>query len=273
MIVHRCTQGSPEWWELKRGVPSASNFSRIITSRGKLSAQAEGYAAELCSEIKSLNPKFFTSRGTEAMRHGATVEPEARRFYEMERSVDVDQVGVCFTDDERFCASPDGLVEDVGCLELKAPLPKTHAQYLLKGELPAAYRQQVHGQLVVTGLAWVDFLSYCPGLDPLLVRVTPDEFTELVRKALEEFWGTFQSVRAKLCPVTPAEEAIKAWKKFLRQVGDEIDAFNRGLPNMSGLAYEIRRECWELSKKHGDDRGWLFDPTAKTFSLPPKPEF
>ncbi len=50
----------------------------------------------------------------------------------------------------------------------------------------------------MTGRKWVDFVSYCPGLDPLMVRVTPDEFTAKLGEALEEFWKKFVAAKAKI---------------------------------------------------------------------------
>ena len=36
MIIHSCAQGSPEWFQLHCGIPSGSEFDRIITPGGKL---------------------------------------------------------------------------------------------------------------------------------------------------------------------------------------------------------------------------------------------
>lgn len=194
-------QYSAEWWECRRGIPTASNFGRIITPKTmKYSSQADDYAAELISDIVSLNPPFFTERNghTPAMRNGIDFEPEARRFYEMERDVDVSPGGFCLSDDGRFGCSPDGLIGEEGCLELKCPLAKTQVLYLIDGVVPPEYRPQVHGQLIVTGRKWVDFMSYAPGLEPLLIRVEPDDFTKKLAEALEKFYARYQELLAKM---------------------------------------------------------------------------
>lgn len=243
LTIDECPQGSPEWWEAKRGIPSASNFDRIMVPVGKqccliaghdgehqlaqepeegqpkpklprgklrcqakvqyLSAQAEGYIDELIGDLAGFDPPWLsesrTKPPTKQTAYGLEMEAEARRFYAMTRKAKPYCVGVCITDDGRFCASPDALVDPDGCVEIKCPERKTHVGYLRHGRLPDEYKCQVHGQLVVTGRAWVDFLSYVPGgLPPLLIRVEPDEFTGKLAAALDEFWTLYQATRARV---------------------------------------------------------------------------
>lgn len=216
MRIIPCIQRSPEWWEARRGVPTASGFDRILTSvTARPSAGQEGYIAELISDTICQNPNFFTERpgNTEAMRNGESCEPDARRFYEVERNVEVQEVGFIMDDQGRFGCSPDGLVPaDHGGLELKVPLAKTQVEYLLEGTLPIAYKQQCHGCLIVTGAKYWDFLSYHPGLSPLLLRVEPDDYTEALRAELENFWVKYQAAKAKLLKPSsrPQENAPQA---------------------------------------------------------------
>ncbi len=104
MKSYQVIQYSPEYWDLKRGVPSASNFDRIITSKGALSKSCDKYIAELLAERVALNPNFFTERPghTAAMRNGLDTEPEARRYYQMERNCEVQPGGWVTTDDGRI---------------------------------------------------------------------------------------------------------------------------------------------------------------------------
>lgn len=193
MKVINCVQLSPEWWDARRGIPTASEFGRIITAKtAKLSAAADGYIAQLVAERIHLDPNAMTETPMNAaMRHGVACEPEARRWYEMERGIDVEQVGFCTTDDGRFGCSPDGLIGTEGALELKCPQMKTHIEWLLANEVPDEHRAQVHGHLIVTGRLWCDFMSYCVGAKPLLLRVVPDEFTTKLRTCLELFWEKY----------------------------------------------------------------------------------
>ena len=172
IIVDDIIQGSDQWHDAKCGVPSSSNFSRIVKKDGSPSGSQDGYIWELAEEIitgEKLNT--FQSR---AMQTGTAREPDARKLYSFIKDVEVKEVGVCYRDEEKSeLCSPDGLMEKGG-VEIKSPLLKTHDMYLYKNELPAEYHRQVHGSLWVTGLEYWDFMSYFPNVKPLIIRVYPD---------------------------------------------------------------------------------------------------
>lgn len=180
MIIHDCDQMSEEWFRIKAGIPSAGSLDKIITSKGEPSKQAEGYLYQLAGEsILNAKQATFTSY---AMERGIEFEAEARRLYEFQNNVTVDQVGFCVHDSGLVGCSPDGIMHNKG-LEIKCPLLHTHVGYLDKGKLPTTYFQQVQGSLYVTGYdAWI-FMSYYPGIKPLVVTVEPDGKWH---KALEE---------------------------------------------------------------------------------------
>ena len=204
MRIIDCEQGSPEWWQCRQGIPTASGFDRIVTpAKGELSKQADAYIYELIADrIMGVpeNVESFTSR---EMQYGIDTEPEARAWYQMETGLMVRKVGFCVADDGSIGCSPDGLVDPDGGLELKCPLAKTHVGYLMQGGLPAEYKLQVHGSLVVTGRSWWDFVSYCPGIKPVMIRVEPDEFTAKLRDALESFAFRYAAMWAKMQEIDP----------------------------------------------------------------------
>ncbi len=192
-------QSSSEWFELRRGVATASRFSKIITPGGKPSGQRKKLICEIISEQMSMIPpervETFSNR---AMQWGQAAEAEARRYFEMTREVTVTNGGFCLSHCGRFGSSPDGLIGDDGVLELKAPMGNTQAEYLIDGGLPDEYKPQCHGHLVVTGRDYCDFLSYSVGLPPLLVRVVPNEYTKELRIALEIFWTDLQEAISRV---------------------------------------------------------------------------
>lgn len=207
--IFDCQQTGPEWWLVRRGIPTASNFGRILTpAKGELSKQADDYIAELIADRAALQPPISTDHPmSRDMANGVNMEPEARRWYSMNGDVDVRQVGFCLTGDGRFGCSPDGLVGGDGGLELKCPSLKTQVRYLLDNDaLMHDYRCQVHGSLIVTGRDWWDLVSYAPGLPPVLIRVTPDGFTAKLRAGLDAFHERYMDLLARFdLPPLPTE--------------------------------------------------------------------
>lgn len=190
-------QRSPEWFEARRGIPTASSFDKIVTSTGKLSTQRKGYLYTLAAErISGMSEDHFKSW---QMEEGTRREDESRLVYAMLREVEVEQVGFCLSDEGRYGCSPDGLVGEDGGLELKNPTGKVAIEYLLAGKLPTKYLQQVQGSLLVTGREWWDFASYCPGLPTLILRVERDEgFITLLENALWEFCDELDEICAEI---------------------------------------------------------------------------
>ncbi len=172
MKIIECEQLSEEWFEARRGIPTSSSFDKIVTSTGAPSKQKTKYMYRLAGEkISGRNEDMYQSK---AMERGVEVEEEARDFYQVCSGKELRQVGFCLSE-EGYGASPDCLVDDDGSLEIKCPLMSTQVEYLLDKKLPVAYFQQTQGHLLVTGRKWVDFLSYYPGLQPVIVRVGRDE--------------------------------------------------------------------------------------------------
>lgn len=197
MKLVNCVQGSPEWFSARCGIPTASNFDRIITSTGKPSAQRTKYLYQLAGERITGKPEETYQNG--AMQRGKEMEAEARNFYDLTATEIIMQVGLCLTDNGLVGASPDGLVGSDGCLEIKCPLMATHVGYLLNGELPTEYFQQVHGELYVTGRKWIDFMSYYPRMAPLIVRVEPDKaFHSKLKVELEVFCAELDEIVQKI---------------------------------------------------------------------------
>ena len=207
MKIYDCVQGSPEWHKLRCGVPSASNFDRIVTPKtGQLSKGADDYICELIAGRNADSwPESYVSP---AMQNGIDMEPEARAWFAMNTDCEVRKVGWCTTDDGLLGCSPDGLIADSkgvrGGLEIKYPTPKIHVKYMLSGEMPAEYKPQVYGSLVVCDLEFWTFLSYSTQYRPLIYIVIHDDYAKKVRDALAEFKSLYQLALAKFEKVNSA---------------------------------------------------------------------
>jgi len=197
MKVIECEQYSQEWWDARLGIPTASAFSQIITSKGTPSKQADGYLNQLVAErITGMVEETFTSL---KMEEGKAREATARRIYAMDHETPVQEVGFCLHDSGLFGCSPDGLVGDDGMIEIKNPMAKTTIGCLRAGDIPADYFHQVQGGLLVTERAWCDFVVYYPGLWRFVVRVLPDlHFHKLLYDALNAFSRDLDIVEMEL---------------------------------------------------------------------------
>jgi hypothetical protein len=172
VIIENCAQGSIEWYQLHAGVPGASSFDRIITTKGELSKQRGDYLYELAGEkILGSTEEGYLSF---SMQKGLEREAEARSLFEFVTGKEVKQVGFVFKNENRTVGcSPDGLLENAG-LEIKCPMLKTHTKYLLEGKLPTDYFTQVQGSMWVCDYAMWFFMSYYPGMPHLILEVKRD---------------------------------------------------------------------------------------------------
>jgi hypothetical protein len=172
MIIIPCEQGSPEWLAARVGIPTASNFDRIITPKTmKLSQSADSYMCELLAEW--MLAASLDSYVSEWMQRGKDLEDSAIAYYELQRDIETEKVGFLVHDDLLAGCSPDRLVGDDGGLEIKCPSPAKHVANLL--EMTNQYRAQVQGALWITGRKWWDLMSFHPDMPTALVRFERDE--------------------------------------------------------------------------------------------------
>lgn len=196
-IIH-CDQRSEEWYAVRRGIPTASEFCSIITAkRGDYATAADTYINSLIDEC--FRPNADRSWGsTRHTDRGNSLEPEARDLYAFERDLVPQQVGFILNDEGTLGCSPDSLIDPDGGLEVKCPDGPTHVKWLRAGGIPDEHKAQVHGSLIVTERAWWDFLSYCPPYPHILIRITPDAYTERLRGHLERFLADYSAAMSAM---------------------------------------------------------------------------
>jgi len=156
-------QHSPEWFEAKRGRVSASRVGDIMPgARGKYLASREAYMMELATEILTgESAPFFEN---EAMRHGTATEPIARGVYEAETGQWVTEVGFKYSEEDKMGASPDGLIEEDGSIEIKCPNTSTLLKLKASGEINPKHLVQMNVVMLVWDRQWCDYFVYDPRL-------------------------------------------------------------------------------------------------------------
>lgn len=173
MIALDVVQGTQEWLDARLGIPTASNFSRIVTAKTrKLSAASDKYLCELVAERIIGRP--LDDASTDFMLRGSILEPDAAKAYEFENDCETVQIGFALADSRRWGASPDRLVGEDGLVEIKCPGAAGHVAALL-GMSDDEHFAQVQGQLWVTGRKWCDLFFYNPAMPSHTVRIDRDD--------------------------------------------------------------------------------------------------
>jgi len=179
-------QGSPEWFEQRLGRITASNFGALMTlprskkdrEAGLISQTTRSYLVKKVSEVLTGTSKEFT---TASLQWGSAMEDEARKMYELERMVKVEQIGFAVLDSNPIVGgSPDGLVNEDGMIEVKCPDSDTFTGYLLGDSIIRPYMAQIQGNLWILNRFWCDFIVYDPrvikeNLRMHIVRVERDD--------------------------------------------------------------------------------------------------
>jgi putative phage-type endonuclease len=188
-------QRSPEWFAARLGKVTASKVADVIAkTKTGYSTSRENYMAQLiCERMTGQKQESFTNA---AMEWGTETEPLARAAYEALNNVLVDEVGLIdHPSIPMSAASPDGLVNDDGMLEIKCPNTATHFDTLLTGKMPSKYMPQVQWQMACANRIWCDFVSFDPrapeGLQLFEQRIYRDdkyilELEAEINKFLEE---------------------------------------------------------------------------------------
>ena len=157
-------QGTDEWFAARLGKVTASRVADVIAkTKTGYSTSRDNYMAQLvCERLTGQKGESFSNS---ALQWGTETEPQARAAYSAARFEIVEEVGfVNHPTIEAAGASPDGLVGDLGLIEIKCPNTATHIETLLSQTVPTKYFTQMTWQMICTGRHWCDFVSYDPRL-------------------------------------------------------------------------------------------------------------
>lgn len=188
-------QNSPEWFEARRGIATASKFKDILAKgEGKM---RRGYMLKLAGE--RLTEEVTEGYTNAAMERGHEMEPAARAKYSFMHSVEPQLVGFVRNGDKG--ASPDSLIGPDGVLEIKSAEPHILIDFMLRGEFPSTHKAQCQGHLWVCEREWCDLAIYWPKLPLFIVRAYRDAgyirtLAEEVSRFNDELAEVVEKVRA-----------------------------------------------------------------------------
>lgn len=194
MLVHKdVEQGSEAWKMLRKGRLTASH-AQSIGNNGK---GLETYVLELMADFYSSGEKDQYSN--KHIDRGNELEPVARDIYELQTGNTVEQVAFVELN-EYVGASPDGLIETDGLLEIKCIDDVAYFKHLLNGEkeIDTKYLWQVQMQMLVTERKWCDLAFYNPNYKKsmLVFRIEADqEKFEALKKGFEIGIARIQDIK------------------------------------------------------------------------------
>lgn len=193
MEIFNCEQNTPEWFEARRGIATASQFATVM-------AKGEGktrrtYMMKLAGEIITGEPmESFSNEHTE---RGHKMEDEARDLYAFQTGAQLERVG--FIKSGRAGASPDSLIGADGGAEIKTKLPHLLGELILKDEFPPEHRAQVQGTLWISKRQWWDIAVYWPGMPLFVKRLHRDEaFIQKLATEVDRFNAELDDVVSQI---------------------------------------------------------------------------
>lgn len=184
--IFDCEQNSPEWFNIRKGLPTASMFSAILANGkgGAPSITRQKYLYTLAGEI--LTGEHIEGYTNVNLERGHTMEAEACAHYAFVRDCEPEVIG--FVKNGKCGASPDRFIKTAGILEIKTSIPSVLIPLRLKGEFPPEHKAQCQGLLMVTERQWLDLIVYWPKMKPLIVRMERDEsYISDLRNAIDVF--------------------------------------------------------------------------------------
>lgn len=212
-VYDHLEQGSPEWHKVRKGILTASMADKILTPTGRKSSSANEIVAKMAAERMGLQEREdnFQSKW---MTRGLQMEEEAINWFEFQTGLETRGTGFVLDDTELVGCSPDALIgepltyQGFVPLEIKCPKPSTHLLWsMTPKELPAQYKPQVHFQMSILNAAqrpypdweymgaW--FMSYCPPMEPLIIRVEFDDYTRKMCGAINSYIDALRDLLEK----------------------------------------------------------------------------
>jgi len=176
MIESEHPQRSPGWHKDRLGIPTASKFAEIITTKGAPTSgdRRRKYLDKLIGEYVTGRRAYYYA--SKQMREKAEREEDSILDYELRNNVEIRRGGFCWKDEQRmFGASPDGLIDPDGGFETKDADPHVQIMRRRTKWSGMGHFHQCQGGMYVCNRKWWVLRSYCEGMQPIDIIFKKDE--------------------------------------------------------------------------------------------------
>lgn len=159
-------QRSPEWFDLRLGLVTASALSAVMASSEEQRMRTKLLHHLAAERLLGVPSESFSN---EAMDRGIALEPKALEHYAFTRGVELQRTGFVrrtmrrVTGDLVVGCSPDALVGSDGLVQIKTMRPDLLVALVDSGRFPSEHKWQCHGEICFSGRSWCDLMVYWPG--------------------------------------------------------------------------------------------------------------
>lgn len=186
VVINYCEQGTPEWFQVRLGIPTASEFGTIM-AKGRGGGVSEGrrtYMHKLAGE--RITGEVMDNYTNANMARGQMMEAEARDFYQLITEERLERVGFIRNGD--VGGSPDALIGKKGMLEIKTMFAHLLIKAHIEDVTPSQFVAQIQGNLWVAERDWCDLIIYWPRVPPFIKRIYRDQrYIDRLAEQLELF--------------------------------------------------------------------------------------
>jgi hypothetical protein len=157
-------QRTDKWFQDRSGKFTGSRFINLF-AKSKDGKPQKAYTDLITTVVGERLTGQYQENGMDSfsLKHGREVEPYGREQYELETGLFVVQASFIVHPSIPFAgASPDGLVDSDGGLEIKCPKDWNIHLARFENGMEPDHMPQVQGCMWVTGRKWWDFVSYDP---------------------------------------------------------------------------------------------------------------
>jgi hypothetical protein len=237
---HDIEQRSPEWFALRLGIPTASNFHKIVTPKTlKPSEQRFKYRNQLLAEwITGIPQEDFQSKSMEA---GIENEDRARAAYEMMCDGETTKPGFFTAYDGMAGASPDALLGTDTDIEIKCRELHTQIGWAMLSDDSERqeHRIQCQGRLMIEERDWSHLWNFNERIVIPVLKFPRDEkvigaIDAALRQFIDELLAARKLLESRYGPFTrPTSEEPDHSKDFISHEDAELIIENMRRENAS----------------------------------------